>query len=447
MNGRDSVARLAVALVALTQFVLVAPAWGASATRSNTFVTVFSTSRQFAASANDEILPPALCVYFERVKREWLQRLGMADNWRDRIVLVVRQREAAQQNLPATTLVVFQTDEHLRYQIYCFIPPRIDQSRLLAAIVEALCSEWANREQTIARGTQYAPPAIPPWVVYGLAGSIQGHDEALLSVVQRSVAGGRPPPAAAVLFAKAPPANPLDQQLFQANAWILTEGLLALPDGPQKLRDFLAELGAQKVASQAFWTVYQHDFRDERALEKWWSLDQAGYMSATLAQNLSAHDTLHRLDAVLVTKLGPLVGPASKPGEKEVAIGQLWRYADAPWLKDVLKLKIDRLGALRSQGHPIFQPVLDQYIAAIVCLYHGSVVRFRRGVEHADAARAAAEQESARITAYMDEAERIDSPEEVSKAFAGYFQTLDQFQKMDEERRSPISDYLDKFDR
>jgi hypothetical protein len=372
--------------------------------------------------------------------------MDVADNWRDRILLVVHTRDATQENAPAVSLVVFQTDEHLRYQIYCLIPPRIDEAKLLAAILEALCSEWANREQTIGRGTQYVPPDIPPWLVYGLAGSILGHHEFLLSVVQHSVAAGRPQPAAKLLDMKTPPADPMEQQLFQANAWILTEGLLALPDGPRKLRDLLTELGAQKVASNAFWTVYQQDFPQEIALEKWWSLEQARYLSTTLAQNLSADETAQKLDAVLATKLGPRPGQGSKLDEKEVAIGQLWRYADAPWLKDVLKLKIDRLGALRSRAHPIFQPVLDQYIAAVVWLYRGSVVRFRRGVDHADVARAAAEKESHKIAACLDEAERIHSPEEVSKAFTGYFQTLDQFQKLDDERHSPISDYLDKFD-
>jgi len=46
----------------------------------------------------------------------------------------------------------------------------------------------------------------------------------------------------------------------------------------------------------------------------------------------------------------------------------------------------------------------------------------------------------------MDQAERIYAPEALSKVFTGYFQTLDQFQKLDNERSSPISDYLDKFD-
>jgi len=129
-----------------------------------------------------------------------------------------------------------------------------------------------------------------------------------------------------------------------------------------------------------------------------------------------------------------------------VAIGNLWRYVDAIWLKDVLKFKINRLEVLRGQAHPLYQPVVDKYIEAVIWLHRGSVSHFRRVVSGAEAARAAAEEQSRRMAACMDQAERVNTPEELTKVFTGYFQTLDQFEKFDTERRSPISDYLDKFD-
>jgi len=90
--------------------------------------------------------------------------------------------------------------------------------------------------------------------------------------------------------------------------------------------------------------------------------------------------------------------------------------------------------------------VLDKYLEAATWLYWGSAPRFRHGVKVAERARTAAEKQSRGITAYMDQAERIYAPEVLSQAFTGYFQTLDQLQKLDTQRRSPISDYLDQFD-
>jgi hypothetical protein len=104
------------------------------------------------------------------------------------------------------------------------------------------------------------------------------------------------------------------------------------------------------------------------------------------------------------------------------------------------------MGALRSQGHPAYHPVLDEYIDAVNWLLQGNTVRFRRAVRHAAVMQATVEKQSRAIAAYMDQAERAYAPEELSGVFNSYFQTFDQAQKLEGERRSPISDYLDKFD-
>jgi hypothetical protein len=419
----------------------------AAPTVTNTLATTLSTSRQFTAYANNPLLPSALCVYAERVKHEWLRRMDMADNWRDPILLVVHTRESAPTNAPAISMAMFQTDVHLKYQIRCLLPPPLDEAELLAKVVEALSAEWANREQPIARGQLYAAPVMPLWLVEGLAASIQGHFEFLLAIARRSVAAGRPQQASDMLDVQVLPADAADRRLFQANAWMFTESLLALPDGSRKLRSFLSELGAQKAAGKAFWTVYHQDFPQNAALEKWWNREQARHTSVTLAQDLSAAETARQLGVILVAKLGPVKGRKGIPEQTKTTIDGLWQYTDEPWLSDVLKLKIDQLGTLRSQAHPLYRPVLDEYIQAMKWLMQDSTVHFRRAVRQAAMMQAAVEKQSHAIAAYMDQAEHAYAPEELSQVFNGYFQTFDQAQKLEGERRSPISDYLDKFDR
>jgi hypothetical protein len=442
MNARHWSRFLAVAGIALGQLRDVR----AASTVTNALATTISASRQFTAYANNQLLPSALCVYAERVKREWLRRMDMADNWRDPILLVVRTREPAQANTPAISMAMFQTDTHLKYQIRCLIPPPLDESELLVMIIETLSSEWANRGQPIGRGRLYAAPVMPPWLVEGLAASIQGRFEFLLAIARRSVAAGRPQQVADVLDVKILPGDPADRQLFQANAWLLTESLLALPDGSRKLRNFLSELGAQKAASNAFGTVYHQDFPQDATLEEWWSQELARRTSVTVAQDRSAEETARQLGAILVAKLGPITGRKGMPEQTEATLDKLWLYTEEPWLSDVLKLKIDQLGALRSQAHPFYQPVLDEYINAVKWLLHGSIVHFRRTVRHAAAMQAAVEKQSRAVAAYLDQADRVYAPEELSQVFSGYFQAFDQAQKLQEERSSPISDYLDKFD-
>ncbi|MGA2604085.1 MAG: hypothetical protein ABSG14_07640 [Verrucomicrobiia bacterium] len=441
MNALRSGTWLAAAIAALTQ-----PVTAAVSTPTNALVSTVSASHQFVACASDRLLPSALCAYAERVKREWLRRMDVADNWRDPVVLLVQNRQPGQSDAPPVSMAVLQTDEHLEYRIRCLVPPPIDREELLPTMVDALCSEWASREQATVPGKPYIVPDIPLWLVEGLAASIAGRYEPLLSVSKRSVTGGSSQQARDLLEAKTLPAGSADGQLFQANAWIFTEGLLGLHNGSRKMRSFLSELGAQKVASNAFWKVYHGDFPNTTALEKWWSLELVGRAAMSVAQNLSVEETERDLDAILVTRLGPTNGRRGMPGETDVAIADLWRYAGVPWLRDLLKLKIDRIGALRGVAHPLYLAVLDEYMEALAWLQRGSVTRFHRALSRAQAAQAVADKRSHGITAYLDQAERIYAPEPISNAFRGYFQTFDQLEKLERERHSSISDYLDKFD-
>jgi hypothetical protein len=432
--------------VTATVAVLTQPVLGAISTPTNGLVRTVSASRQFVACASDRLLPSALCAYAEHVKREWMRQLDVADDWRDPVLLLVQTQQAARPNTAPVSMAVLQTDEHLEYRIRCLVPPPIDETELLPATVNALCSEWANRKQVTESGKAYVLPGIPLWLVEGLAVLIDGRYDALLSSSRRSVAGGQPQEARDLLKAEALPNDSAGRQLFRADAWIFTDGLLGLQQGRRKMRSFLSELGAQKVASNAFWRVYHDDFPNTTALEKWWSLELVRHTSMSVAQDLSVEDTERSLDAILATRLGPTGGRRGMPGETDVAIDDLWRYAGAPWLKNLLKLKIDRIGALRGVAHPLYLPVLDDYMQALVWLQRGSVTRCHRSLSRAEATRAVADKQAHGITAYLDQAERIYAPQPLSSTFRGYFETLDQLQKLDSGRHSPISDYLDKFD-
>jgi hypothetical protein len=445
MKAQSLIKFLVGAAVATSNIAILPGSYAASDT--NALICTISTSHQFAAYAHDRLLSSALCVYAERIKREWLRRMNMPDEWRDPIVIIVRPCDATQTNASLISWQTFQTEKHLKYQIYCCSSPTAGEADLLAVIVDRLCAEWANRDQPTSRGQTYVAPFMPLWLVQGLATSIRGRNDSLLGVARRSIAAGRPLRASGLLDAKVLPGNPAERTLFQANAWIFTESLVTLPGGAEKLRRFLTELGSQKSASNAFWYVYRRDFSQDLTFEKWWSLQQVSHAFVGVAENLTAEETAQQLDDILLTRLDATRERRGLPGEAQLTLSQLWRHTDEPWLKDVLKLKSDRLGALRGQAHPFYEPVIDQYLEAVNWLLQRNTVRFRRTLAKAASARVVADHRRQATIAYMDAAERIYSPEEASKMLTGYLSTLDRFQDLDQQRRNPISDYLDKFDR
>jgi hypothetical protein len=439
----------------LVALALATPASPARADSTNqtapaaTLHRAVSASRQFTAYAPTALWAPALCVFAERVKRQWLTETGLTDAWRDPIVLVVRMRDndATPAGEPAVRLDVFQTDIGLKYQISCHVPPPPDGSDLLAALVEALCAEHANRARTVSRAQPYVAPALPAWLVHGLTQRLHGRAEQWLAVTRRSLDGGRPPTARSLLDAPRLPATEADRQLFQSTAWLLCEGLLALPDGSTKLQEFLTQLGASKSATNAFWTAYRGDFATPVALEKWWALRLTTRAGSDVAQNLTTAETLRQLDEVLRTRVTQSGVAGSGETTGHIGLPGLPAFAGQDWLDGVLGAKLNSLRALRAAALPADRPLLDAYAGAIQLLREGKRVAFTKAVAAADAARGQREDEARAVRDYLDQAERVHAPEDLAGLFDGYFETLQQFEELDKQRRSPISDYLDRFDR
>ena len=90
-----------------------------SAGESNELTRAVSVSRQFIIHAPGRLLPHAIGVFAEQVKREWEATLDLSNRWRDPIILLVKPRSAAQADLASPILGVFPTDAHLKYQITC----------------------------------------------------------------------------------------------------------------------------------------------------------------------------------------------------------------------------------------------------------------------------------------------------------------------------------------
>jgi hypothetical protein len=405
-----------------------------------------SASRQFVGYAADPLLPHAMCLFADRAKQQWLARLGAADNWRDPIVLVIREPAASQRSEPEIFLEVFRTDLHLKYQITCFIPPPLDKSKLLSTVVEALCAEWAHRAQWVPKTAPFVSAQIPAWLVHGLSQSIGGRTERLLRVISRSVSAGRPQAAAELLATTGLPADNLDRQLFEAKAWLFVEGLLALPEGAKKLQRYLIELGKRKPATDAFWAVYGGDFAQPVALEKWWGLQLARRASVRVAETMTGEATAARLDEILRAELRSVPSGRGKPKEVQATVETLWPYYEQTWFKNLLAEKLTELEALRSQAHPRFQPVITSYSRALRLLLEEKLNQFWRTLATAKSQRKRIENETIEITVYLDRAERTYAQQDPVTLFGDYFEMLDKFQTLEQQRRSPISDYLERFD-
>ncbi|MEI6084209.1 MAG: hypothetical protein WCS70_07905 [Verrucomicrobiota bacterium] len=396
--------------------------------------TAISVTRQFTAYAPGRTLPAALCVFAERLKHEWLIQLDLPDTWRDPIVLVVREN-ARTNSFPAPlNLTITQIGPVVKYEIAGSIPPPIEERDFATVIVRVLCLEAANRTRPYGTVTNWQSVVIPLWLARGLSESIQGRPEWLIPVALRAANSARPPGAADVMRVTVMPGDEASGELFAANAWLLTKSLLRLPNGTQKLRLLLGKLAWTTTFKEAFWSVYRNDFDDEMALEKWWSLQPARLATIVTLQNLAATETAQRLTALLTF-----------PGGRQ--FNALERFSEQPWLRAELTQRMVGFQSLYAKGHPMYRSVIALYIEAANLLTAEKLSRYRRVVQEADKQRAGVENQLREINVVLDRAEEKFGGQPATNAFQGYFRILEEADKFEKQRRNPISDYLDKFDR
>ncbi len=410
---------------------------------SNTLDSAVSVSRQFITYAHGTLLAQAVGVFAEQVRREWADLLDVDPTWRDPIFIVL-DPQATPVNTPPVQVGVARSELRLRYRILYRTTP-LDQRTLANAIVEALCAELSNRARPVMSTGPFSVAPSAPWLVQGVAQSILGRDEFLTQIARQSLAGGQPQTASALIGTKQLPTDPAEGRLFRANAWLFAEGLLRLPHGADKMRRYLTELSLQESITKAFWMTYGEDFQDTAALERWWAVELSNRLAASIARNLTVPETSQRLTDILNTRVTS--SDVSTGAATIVAFRDLWRFDEQGWLNVVLREKLLALADLRARAAPVYRPVLDGYGTAIRLLADEKINPFRRTVAETDKARARVEQEARQVSDYLDEAERIFAPRELNSAYSNFFRVFEEFETLEQQRRNPISDYLDKFDK
>jgi hypothetical protein len=236
--------------------------------------------------------PTLLAVAAENFKESLWRRIGLdpSAGWTGKIFFELRPaRTTADGVTIASRFFVKGWD----YQVA--MPDVVTRPRYARALASVLLLEVANRRnQDPLRSVE-----IPQWLVAGLGQEVLATDgaKAALTTPAKSdggilqfrvnesrhdidaFAGARSAlencPALSFDELSWPTGAQLDGEdggAYLACAQLFTTSLLALKDGPHKMRTFLALLPGYMNWQTAFFTAYQADFKRPLDVEKWWSL-------------------------------------------------------------------------------------------------------------------------------------------------------------------------------
>lgn len=296
---------------------LIAAAWGsflfstgARAQAPAGPITLNSVSGQFVVTSSGQLSPllhtvqfatnddyirldPALlAVSAERFKTSVWGLLGMkpTDPWTGKIFLSLDPAKSADDTV-SLTVGTFLNGWGCRVELPDVVTlPRYGRAMTAALLLEIACRQQTDRSRV---------PEIPAWLADGLSQIAYGRDvdKIILSLPSKTIGGlsesrlnkherGIDPAKGARLILQNSPALTVDQLcwpndeqvngrdggVYLASAQMFTTELLALPNGPQKMRDFLAKLPGYYNWQTAFFSAFADNFKHPLDLEKWWAL-------------------------------------------------------------------------------------------------------------------------------------------------------------------------------
>ena len=355
-------------------------------------------SADIAADTNLVQLEPALlAVAAEHFKNALWHKLGFPPGsaWQGKVFLALQPARSRDDGVTIASELSLQT---WNYRVE--LPDVLGRTRYVRALAAVLLLEIANRSAGSAHAAE-----VPAWLVDGLAQQILATDAAkvLLSTPARNQDGlpqsrlnhiggdpGASAPFRAVLENTAALTLeqlswPTDEQMagadgggYRASVQLFVIELLALPDGPACLRDFLARLPACRNWQTAFYAAFQKHFSSPLAAEKWWALRVMNFATHRAGSRWTPAASRARLAALLIVPVASRADSNALPTRAEISLQAALRRFNRDQLSEILSVKLRALQLAQFQFAPPF--------ATLAGSYRQVLADFEVGPPHAPAA-------------------------------------------------------------
>ncbi len=359
------------------------------------------------AGTNTELIrlePSLLAVSAERFKAALWQQIALAPNtpWSGKIFLALHAARSADET------VVIAAEPFLHNWNYRLeLPDLVARNRCARALSAVLLLEIANRHTPVG----HASAVIPDWLADGLAREILASAETgvILSAPPKnfdSIAQtrldekrrGLDPLAAVRRTLQNSPAltfeqlswpsgaqmNGDDGGVYLASAQLFVHDLLALPNGPAKVRALLGQLSAYENWQSAFFAAFRENFRRPLDVEKWWALRVVSFAVRAPGPQWTPEVSCDRLNAVLAVPVSLRYASNSLPASAEISLQAVLKNFSPEQQTEILQTTLRDLELAQLRLTPALAPVADGYRQALA-EYLG-VRKKQRSFRHSDAA-------------------------------------------------------------
>lgn len=390
-----------------------------------------SPSGQFVIYGGDSISRAAISIAAEQTKRNLLELLRRADDWKTPVVVNLQLAQANLPELPPAALRFSQTGFGLKLQLDLTLgrswrPDLVERELLRTVLLEMI---YRNQPQ-LSPGSIYVEP--PDWLLDGLLSSAPGRDRQ--SLVDGLAASTRPISLEEFLRQRPEQLDSPARDLYRGCAFVLVRYLLSRENG-RPLGRYIDDLSHATNDPVADLQCFFPDLAGADGEKIWRS--QIG--TITLEQErqlLTFAQTERQLEELLKQ-----VCDRSATGEP-CSLRDLTRRKISPAERASLtRLKFGLL-LLATHANPILRPTVQDYqqiAAELAAGKHRGVVRHLSRVEAVHKEIAARMSE---IDDYLNwfEAAKLKTD---SGQFTNYVGAAESQEQTHPHRRDPLSIYLD----
>jgi hypothetical protein len=319
-------------------------------------------------------LEPALLVSeCEQVKRMLLAELGMQDDWRGRIDLIINPA-LAEDSEPQLTAI--SRPQGWTYEL--LLAQHVTHEILLRKLFQTLFLEMANRHS----GVQSVD--VPLWLVEGMSAHLEANSlPALLlqpgQAVSRNIVwnrNGQTMPLELrqhpglsfqeLSWPEAADVTPQGLPLYRSCAQLFLEGLLKFADGKACLRSMIERLSEHWNWQTTFLQAFHSHFDQLLDVEKWWSVNYIDCVRGYKAQAWSGDESRRSLQSSLDIPVQVHFDSKKMPAEAKVTLQEViqkWTPWDA---RDAIERAVAGLKFLEPRAAEQWRPLTQLYLKTLL---------------------------------------------------------------------------------
>ncbi|MEO8206685.1 MAG: hypothetical protein ABI615_10930, partial [Chthoniobacterales bacterium] len=416
---------------------------------------VSSSSGQFIVFSADKKRGSAVAKKAEQIKEDLLRIFNLQDRWKHIILIQLIEIEIYHKSSAPFLLTMHDAvDNTLRIQLDVAAAGSVDTATLVREILRSLLLEMMYRKQSnIATQTYHFPPN---WLVEALLAMMKSQDPQLddpiadlsakasalkveAPVFGQLIKNGETPKLDELIAQKPGRMDTTTRILYRAQAMALLRAWMETPHGKEEVLNYLVQCSQAEPNKALFLSCFTATGGSEAKLQRLWTLALARYSATDRLDSFSVEETEKSLAKILDVK-NPVDSKNSK--EKPVKENKLIALARQKNSKIIFQQMQADLLRLNIRAHPLYRPIVQQYIAIAEHLAKGKVAKMGKPLAELEATRKLVQERMGKVSDYLNwyEASRMNTQ---SGEFDEILKNAARYDLEKSKRNDPISRYLD----